>query len=471
MNTHNTADSTTNGGTGSPWSMGTPTIGGPATTQLKRVLGVPSLVLFGLVYMVPLTLFTTYGIVTQISGGRLPLSYLVTLVVMLFTARSYGLMARAFPYAGSAYTYSQRSFGPGIGFMAGWALMLDYLFLPMINYLVIGIYLNAAFPAIPNWVFIVLTIAAVTALNIIGIVSVSRTNTIIIAVQGIFIVVFVALALVAVNGQAAGTVDLARPFVGDGTAEGFSPVMAGAAILCLSFLGFDSVSTLAEETKDPKRALPKAITWVTIGAGVIFVGLAYVSHLAYPSHSFVDTDSAALDVMGSIGGQFFTVFFTAAYVAGAAGSALASQASAARILFAMGRDRVLPHRVFGGLSARFQTPVAAILIVSAVSLLAVVVELQLISETVSFGALVAFSAVNLSVIKHYFFDKGLRSGADVFRFLVLPGIGLALTVWLWTSLSATALTIGLIWLVIGIAWLAWITRGFRRPTPMLDLSE
>ncbi|MEB4616115.1 APC family permease, partial [Leucobacter sp. M11] len=272
-----------------------------------------------------------------------------------------------------------------------------------------------------------------------------------------------------ING--AGSVDLARPFVGDGTEEGFSPVMAGAAILCLSFLGFDSVSTLAEETRDPKRALPKAITLVTIVAGVIFVALAYVSHLAYPSHDFVDTDSAALDVMGSVGGEFLTVFFTAAYVAGATGSALASQASASRILFAMGRDQVLPKRVFGGLSARFQTPVTAILIVSTVSLLAVFVELQLISETVSFGALVAFSAVNLSVIKHYFIDQGRRTPGEALRFLVLPGIGLGLTVWLWTSLSATALTIGLIWLAIGLAWLAWITRGFRRAAPMLDLTE
>lgn len=457
--------------TGSPWSTGTPTIGGPAAPQLRRVLGMPSLVLFGLVYMVPLTLFTTYGIVTQLTGGRLPLAYLVTLVVMLFTARSYGLMARAFPYAGSAYTYSQRSFGPGIGFMAGWALMLDYLFLPMINYLVIGIYLNAAFPTVPNWVFIVLAIAAVTVLNIVGIVSVSRTNTVIIAVQAIFIVVFVALAIVAINGAGPGEVDLTAPFVGTGDSEGFSPVLAGAAILCLSFLGFDSVSTLAEETREPQRALPRAITLVTVLAGILFVCLAYVSHVSYPSHAFADPDSAALDVMTSVGGQFLAVFFTAAYVAGASGSALASQASAARILFAMGRDGVLPRRVFGRLSARFRTPVTAILIVSVISLLSVVVDLGLLSETVSFGALVAFSAVNLSVIKHYFVDRGRRSGADSVRFLVLPLIGFGLTVWLWTSLSSTALTIGLIWLAVGMAWLVWLTRGFRRRTPMLDLSE
>lgn len=440
-----------------------------APTQLKRVLGVPSIVLFGLVYMVPLTLFTTYGIVTELTGGRLPLAYLVTLAVMLFTARSYGLMARAFPYAGSAYTYTQRSYGPSIGFMAGWSLMLDYLFLPMINYLVIGIYLHAAFPAVPNWVFIVLTIAAVSVLNIIGIVSVARANAVILAIQAIFIVVFAALAVSAIGQQ--GTVDLAAPFLGDGSVAGIAPVLSGAAILCLSFLGFDSVSTLAEETKDPKNALPKAIMLVTVIAGVIFVGLATLTHLAYPSHRFADTDSAALDVMLSVGGQFLTVFFTACYVAGAFGSALASQAAASRILFAMGRDRVLPHAIFGRLSARFNTPVVAILVVSAVSMLALAVDLQLISETVSFGALVAFSAVNLSVIKHYVIDRGERGGRGLVRYLVLPLIGLGLTVWLWTSLSSTALTIGLIWLALGLAWLAWITRGFRRRAPMLDMQE
>jgi putrescine importer len=437
--------------------------------QLRRVLGVPSLVLFGLVYMVPLTVFTTYGIVTQMTGGRLPTAYIVTLVAMVFTARSYGQMARALPFAGSAYTYSQRSFGPGVGFLTGWALLLDYLFLPMINYLVIGIYLNAAFPVIPPWVFVLASIAIVTVLNIVGVVSVARANILIIGVQAIFIVVFVALAAGSI-GQGR-TVDLLAPFTGNGGAGGFGPLVAGAAVLCLSFLGFDSVSTMAEETRDPKKSLPRAIMITTLIAGILFIALAYVSHLVLPSHAFTSVDAAALDVMTKAGGQFLAAFFTAAYVAGAAGSALTSQASVSRILYAMGRDGVLPTRFFGRISTRSGTPVLAILAVSVVSLLALVIDLGLLAEMISFGALIAFSAVNLSVIKYYFFGQKLRGGLHVLNYLVVPAIGVALTVWLWTSLSQRALIVGLIWLAVGFIYLLCLTRGFRRRTPMLDLKE
>ncbi|RBP68056.1 amino acid/polyamine/organocation transporter (APC superfamily) [Brevibacterium sanguinis] len=437
--------------------------------SLRRALGVPSLVLFGLVYMVPLTVFTTYGIVTQISGGRVPLAYVVTLVAMVFTARSYARMAHELPFAGSAYTYTQKTFGASIGFVAGWALLLDYLFLPMINYLVLGIYLEAAFPMIPAWVFIVTAIVLVTVLNIIGIVSVARANFVIIAAQAIFIVTFAALSIATLTGM--GDVDLAAPFTGDGTADGFAPVMAGAAVLCLSFLGFDAISTLSEEAKDSEKSVPRAIVIATITGGLIYIALSYLSQIVFPSNDFAEVDSAALDVMAAAGGQFLTVFFTAAYVAGACGSALTSQASVARILYAMGRDGVLPRGFFGRLSQRFDTPVNATLAVGVVSLLAVVVDLTFLSEMISFGALVAFSAVNLSVIKHFVIDGGRRGTAAILSYVVLPGIGFGLTVWLWTSLSARTLVIGLVWLAVGIAYLAVVTRGFRRPTPTLDLKE
>lgn len=437
--------------------------------QLRRALGLPSLVLFGLVYMVPLTVFTTYGIVTQTSGGRLPLAYLVTLAAMVFTARSYARMAVAYPVAGSAYTYTQKSFGAPVGFLAGWSLMLDYLFLPMINYLVIGIYLEAAFPAVPAWIFILIAVAIVTVLNIVGIVSVARANFVIIAIQAIFIVTFLVLACSKVFGL--GTVDLAAPFTGDGTAPGFSPIFAGAAILCLSFLGFDAVSTLSEEAKDPKRTVPQAIMIATVASGLIFVVLSYLGQLVFPSNEFADVDSGSLDVMVTAGGQFLETFFTAAYVAGALGSAITSQASVARILYAMGRDGILPRSIFGYVSPRYSTPVYAILVVSVVSLLAVVIDLATMASLVSFGALVAFSVVNLSVIKHYYVDKRERAGAQVIGSLVLPLIGFLLTVWLWTSLSGLTLIIGLCWLAVGFVWLAGVTRGFQQPTPVLDMKE
>lgn len=437
--------------------------------HLKRVLGVPSLVLFGLVYMVPLTVFTTYGIVTETTGGRVDVAYLVTLVAMVFTARSYARMSVAYPVAGSAYAYSQKEFGAPIGFLAGWSLLLDYLFLPMINYLVIGIYLNAAIPGVPPWVFILVTIALVTALNIIGIVSVARANTVIIAMQTLFIVVFVVLGFAAISKT--GHIDLMAPLRGDGTAPGLSPILAGAAILCLSFLGFDSVSTLSEEAKDPTVTVPRAIMITTIVCGLIFFFLAYISQLVFPSNQFTDVDSAALDVVKAAGGQFLSVFFTAAYVAGAIGSALTSQASVARILYAMGRDGVLPRKIFGYISPKFFTPIWAIWIVSAVSLVAIVIDLNTLASMISFGALVAFSAVNLAAFKHYYIDKHQRSGLVVISSAVLPLVGVALTLWLWTSLSWLTLEIGLGWLAIGFVYLAVRTKGFREPTPVLDMKE
>lgn len=455
--------------------MTTPTnapVPGPLVAEheghLRRALGLPSLVMFGLVYIVPLTVFTTYGIVTQISGGRLPVAYVVTLVAMAFTAFSYARMVVAFPVAGSAYTYTQKTFGAPLGFLAGWSLLLDYLFLPMLNYLVIGIYLEAAFPAVPAWVFILIAVAIVTILNVVGIVSVARANFVIIAVQTVFIVVFVAMAISTLSGS--GTVDIAAPFRGDGTASGIGVVFAGAAVLCLSFLGFDAVSTLSEEAKHPTRDVPRAIIIATIGAGAIFIVLSYISQLAFPSNAFTDVDSGSLDVMRAAGGGFLSSFFTAAYIAGCIGSALTSQASVARILFAMGRDGILPRKFFGHVSPRFSTPIYAILLVSLVSLIAIVIDLATLASIISFGALAAFSAVNLSVIKHYFIDLRERSGPALLRYLIMPLIGFILTVWLWTSLSSLTMVVGLCWLGIGLIWLLGVTRGFQRPTPVMDIE-
>jgi putrescine importer len=228
---------------------------------------------------------------------------------------------------------------------------------------------------------------------------------------------------------------------------------------------------MAEESKNPTKTIPKAIMWTTITAGIVFVGLSYLGHLVLPSHAFTDVDSAALDVMTTAGGQFLATFFTAAYVSGALGSALASQASVSRILFAMGRDGVLPRSFFGRIVPRFQTPVYAILAVSVISLIALVIDLGVLAEMISFGALIAFSVVNLTVIKHYFFGERRRGGAASINYLVLPVIGFILTVWLWTSLAPRTLLIGAVWLAVGFGYLLVITRGFRRQTPMLDLRE
>ncbi|KAB0528520.1 APC family permease [Pseudomonas brassicacearum] len=436
--------------------------------RMERVLGLPSLVLFGLAYMVPLTVFTTYGLVTQATSGHLPAAYVVTLITMLFTAYSYGRMAASLPYAGSAYAYASSTFGGKIGFMVGWVLLLDYLFIPMICYLVIGIYMAQYFPAVPMSVWICGSILGVLVLNVLGIKLLAKVNFALIGVQIVFIVVFIAASIVSISD--APPVSFSAPFFSPDI--NFQGLLSGAATLCLSFLGFDAVSTLSEETRDPARNLPRAIMLCTLLSGFLFILIAYTGHLAYPDwRAFQDVDSASLQVIQHVGGQLLSAFFTAIYVAGCFACAMTAQASVSRILFAMGRNGVLSKRVFGVTSKRFGTPVSTTVLVSLISLTALLISLDLASTMISFGALTAFSFVNLSVIKHFLWDKGVQGPRAILCYGFIPLVGLILTLWLWTSLSSTTFEVGLAWLGGGLFYLLWLTRGFRRPTPQLHQHD
>lgn len=428
-------------------------------TTLRKVLHLPGAVLFGLSYMIPLTVFTTYGVVNVKTEGHIVAAYVITTVAMLFTAASYAAMVRAFPRAGSAYTYTRRTLGERLGFLGGWALLLDYLLMPMITYLVIGIYLNASFPSVPAWVWIVLALTVVTALNILGVELVSRVSTLMIIVQTIFLVVFAALAL---RNPAAGSAPSPLDAL-TASGPGITAVLAGSAVLCLSFLGFDAVSAMAEETVEARRTIPRAIIIVTLIGGALFIVLAMLSARVLPDwRGYTSVDAASLDVMNAAGGALLTNFFTAAYIAGCFGAVLASQSTVSRILYAMGRDGVLPAPVFGYLSPRFRTPVRSILVVSAIGLTAVFMDLLLASSLISFGALTAFTLVNAAVIKHYYLNQARRGPGAVARYLLAPGVGIALCLWLWTSLSRTALEVGLGWTVLGIVVLVTMTRATRR---------
>lgn len=445
----------------------------PPQPHLKRALGLTALVLFGLTYLAPVTVFTTYGIVTQTTDNHLPASYVVALVAMLFTALSYGVMARAFPVAGSAYTYTQQAFGGHVGFLTGWTLMLDYLFLPMINFLLIGIYLNTQFPAVPQWVFALAALLLVLLFNVLGITLVNKLNVAIVALSLLLVVVFAVLCIKElVTNPSAQTPSLIEPFLpGKG---GLGPIFAGAAVLALSFLGFDAVSTLSEEAKNPKRDIPRAILLTTLIGGAIFIVVAWLGALVFPDwHAFGNVDSAGVDLMAKVGGTVLTSFFVAVYVVGAFGSGMTTQVSVSRIIFSMGRDRVFP-RVFATLHPRFKTPIVAAVAVSIVSLLALFISLDVAATMISFGALAAFSMVNLSVIRHFLFPKGGRdkpSAGEWIRYGVLPLVGFALTVWLWTSLSQITFIVGLSWVALGVIYLAISTRGFRRKPPTMSFSE
>src|SRR5215210_8978474 len=258
---------------------GGPPESGGHETHFKRVLGLPALVFFGLAYMVPLTVWTTYGVVTTSTEGHLPLAYTVTTIAMTLTAYSYGRMVIAHPVAGSAYTYASRSFGRPVGFMVGWALLLDYIFLPMINYLLIGLYMEDYFPSTPQWMWVVLAVALVTGLNILGIRLLAGMNFAFVAAQFVFVVVFAIMAIVEITGDVE-VQSFTAPFFDSGTDLGL--VFAGAAVLALSFLGFDAVSTLSEETEDPRRKIPLAILLCALAGGLVYIFQSYLGHLAFP---------------------------------------------------------------------------------------------------------------------------------------------------------------------------------------------
>jgi putrescine importer len=324
-------------------------------------------------------------------------------------------------------------------------------------------------PIVPMWVWVVGSVIAVTALNVLGIKVVTGVNLTVVVFQFLFVAVFVVLSLFKLAGSGDAPSPVA-PFMSDGM--DMQAVVAGSAILALSFLGFDAVSTLSEETHNPTIRVPRAIMLCALAGGAIYIIQSYVGHLVFPDYTaFQNVDVATVDVMKSVGGDLLNTFFTATYVTAVLACAAASQASVSRILYAMGRDGVLPQRVFGRLHRRYHTPAMANFVVGFFGLSALFVSLTNASSMISFGALAAFSMVNLAVIKYYVIDRGHRSSGEVVRYLLVPGVGVAFTVYLWTSLSGLTFQIGLGWLGVGFVYLLVLTRGLTKQPPALDMGE
>lgn len=437
--------------------------------RLQRTLSLGSVVLFGIAYMTPIIVLGTFGILAQSTAGMVPAAYLAALVAMFFTAMSYGRMASAFPVAGSAYSYVRKAINPKLGFIAGWAVLLDYLFLPMAIWLIGAAYLNSAFPAVPQWIWVLAFIGITSAINIVGLKLANGINALLMLVQFLVLIAFVALCVHYVGGDASTPLWSVKPFF-NGDMQ-MPLIMSGAAIACYSFLGFDAVSTLTEETRDPRRTIPRAIMLITLIGGLIFVGVSYFVQIAHPSFQFDSVDSAAYEIARNIGGDLFVSIFLIGLIVGQFASGLSAQASGSRLLFAMGRDGVLPKSFFGTLHERFGTPINSILLCAVVALLALKLDVTTSTSFINFGAFLAFSLVNLSVIFHYWIggeNKGLR---EFVLFLLFPFIGLAADLWLMVSLDHLAIYLGLSWLAIGVVYLAVLTGGFRRQPPEMDFQE
>lgn len=441
--------------------------GSTGTPQLARTLGLWSIVGLGLGYMTPTVVFDTFGIVSEETSSVVPTAYLLALVVMMFTAISYGRMTVVFPSAGSAYTYTSATISPNLGFLIGWAALLDYLLLPLVNALIIRSYMYSFFPTAPPWIWVIVYVAAITAMCLFSMTNTSRVNMILVVFEVVLIAVFLVLASKSlIEGMGNGTIFSTQPLWHEGVH--LNLVITGATIVAFSFIGFDAITMYTEEAKDAST-VPKAILLALLIGGAIFFVSAWFTQSLFPDISSFNEESlqnsALPQIAFLVGGHLFMILLTSAAFAATTASSLASHASVSRLLYVMGRNGRGPvSRFFGYLHPSFQTPAYAIIFVGLVSLLAISFNLDFVASLINFGALIAFTFVNLTVIVYFAYQRREVHGArQIIRNIVLPAIGIMLTVLLWVYLSAESTRYGIIWFGIGICVLLLITRFFRRP--------
>ncbi|HCV4053158.1 TPA: APC family permease, partial [Shigella sonnei] len=419
--------------------------------QLKKTLSLWQVVMMGLAYLTPMAVFDTFGIVTDITDGHVPSSYLIALIGVLFTALSYGKLVRRFPSAGSAYTYAQKAFNPYIGFMVGWSSLLDYLFMPMINALLAKIYLTALFPNVEPWIFIFGFVSLMTFMNLRGINVVANLNSMIVTLQIAIIVVFISLVAYGVyQGEGLGTVASTKPFFSENAH--LLPMLTGATILCFSFLGFDGISSLSEETPNAERVVPKAIFLTALIGGVIFISVSYFLQLYFPDISrFHDPDAVLPEIALYVGGKLFQSVVLCLTTVAVLASGMASHAGVSRLLYVMGRDAVLPEKVFGFVHSKWHTPAINVLLVGAIALSAVSFDLVTATALVNFGALVAFTFVNLAVVAQFYIrEKRNKTMKETVQYLILPLLGAMTVGVLWMNLEESSLVLGLTWALVGV---------------------
>ncbi|WP_255298590.1 APC family permease [Brevibacillus dissolubilis] len=438
---------------------------------LSRSLGLVHIIVIGLGYMAPMAVFDTFGIVSGETDGHVPAAYIVTLIAILCTALSYGHMVRIYPGAGSAYTYAQKTFHPYIGFLVGWISLLDYLFLPMINALLTAIYLSAAFPNVPEWAWIVGFVLLITFLNIFRVNVSASVNTLLVCFQIATVLIFAALAIQVIqSGAGGGDVFILQPFFADDMS--LSSVLTGASILCFSFLGFDAVSTLSEETKNPKKTIPRGILLIALIGGTLFTTASYFAQVLFPDVStFQDPEAASPEIALFIGGTVFQAVFLAAALTSTLASGIASHVSASRLLYAMGRDNFLPQKWFGYVHQGLGTPLFNVWLIGILSLMALFLDLLTATSFINFGALTAFTFVNLSVIVHFIIKGKARTPKDLFRYLIIPLVGTSFIAFLWLNLEPHSLMLGLSWATVGLLYLWYRLKWSKQQVYEFSFEE
>ncbi|MEX6457038.1 APC family permease [Moraxella osloensis] len=458
----------------------TTAINSPA--KLQRQLTLWHIIIIGLAYIQPMTVFDTFGLVSEASHQHVPTSYIIALIAILLTSLSYGSMIRRYPSAGSAYTYAQKSIHPNVGFMVGWSSWLDYLLAPLVNIILAVIYLEALFPDVNKWVWVFILTGFMTWINVHGSKVVAYFNSWIVFIQLLIIGVFTWLVysklMAATNAD--GTINAAanqlwslKPFWSD--IANMTALISGATILCFSFTGFDSLSSLAEETKDVQKTLPKAIFLTALIAGIVFIISTYFMQIYFPQTPdkyFPDVAATQPDILMLVGGSAFQAAVLGFAIVTVMASGISAHAGVSRLMYVMGRDGVINKRIFGHIHPKYLTPTYNIYIAGMIALTAGFIEFDIIAHLISFGALTAFSFVNLSVIATYIIrEKRYHSAYDLFMYLIVPLLGFISVALMWKESDPIAIKMGLAWAVIGLIYLAFKTGGFKRHPPMHNEHE
>ncbi|OCT10738.1 hypothetical protein A8709_23165 [Paenibacillus pectinilyticus] len=436
------------------------------TNGLKRSLRIWDLVIFGLIFMNPVAAMAMFGIITKVSNGHSVMAYVIGFVAMLFTAYSFGKMVRAFPVAGSTYTYAKRALHPRFGFMAGWGILLDYLFLPMLTYLISASYAHELVPGIPIWAWVLIFAIPVKVINILGIEIAAKVNFGLAILLIVVVITFVVSAIQYITTGSLQLVDMNVLYNPD--TFSFSALISGSAIVIVAYLGFDAITTLAEETRESGKKIGTALFITCIIQTIFFVTITYLGMVVIGHYTAIDNpDTAFYAILETVSHPFVQTFIAVMIIVSNVAAGLASQISASRMLYGMGRDNVIPNKFFGYIHPKFKTPVHNLLLMSAMAIAgALLVSLPILSDLISFGGLFGFACVNLSVISHYYIRNKER---NIFKHLIVPFIGIVVCLYILFGLSTIGKIVGVSWMALGIIYL--IVRALLSKDPKVHLTN
>lgn len=434
---------------------------------LRRVLGLSSLVLYGIIVVQPTAPMPLFGAAASLGHGHVVTTIIIGMVAMLFTAISYGKMANAYPSAGSAYTYVSREIHPSLGYVVGWGMIFDYVMNPIICVIWVSKAAMNLIPGIPFPIYAIAFTILFTLMNLRGIQASARTNSIIITGLGIVILLFLGAAVhYLLVHPPAGTAEWTRPFY-DPETFSLSAISSGASLAVLAYFGFDCISTLSEEVHNPRRNILLATVLVCIITGVLASIQVYMAQLVWPGTSFPDQDTAFCFVAGKAGGVWLFHAVNLALIVGTFGSGSGAHLGAGRLLYSMGRDNAIPYKFFGVVNPRTHIPSNNIILVGAITLIgAFLFTFELGAQFVNFGALVAFMGVNVSSFVHYF----LRNERKTFGHFIVPVLGFAICFILWLGLGYKAKIAGMCWLTTGVLYGAYRTSWFRKPLQFVRIE-